>query len=118
AVEGLNEALLSKAAEAKVLRCSRIRVDTTVVPSNVSYPTDSSLVAKAAARIGATGRRIRAAGGAVRTKLRDRSRAGGRRAHDLNAKLRTRNAAAKEEGVAVGRGKNAELGGLAGAAAQ
>ena len=31
AVDGLNEALLAKAAEAKVLRCSRVRVDTTVV---------------------------------------------------------------------------------------
>ena len=74
AVEGLNEALLAKAAEAMVLRCSRVRVDTTVVGSNVSYPTDSALLAKAVNRIAATGRRIRAAGGAVRTKLRDRSR--------------------------------------------
>jgi transposase, IS5 family len=43
AVDGLNEALLAKAVEAKVLRCSRIRVDTTVVPSNVTYLTDSGL---------------------------------------------------------------------------
>jgi len=117
AVEGLNEALLAKAAEAKVLRCSRVRVDTTVVPSNVSYPTDSGLLAKAVNRIAATGRRIRAAGGAVRTKLRDRSRAAGRRAHDLNAKLRTRNAAAKEEVLEVVRRKNAELADLAETAA-
>jgi transposase, IS5 family len=117
AVEGLNEALLAKAAEAKVLRCSRMRVDTTVVPSNVSYPTDSGLLAKAVNRIAATGRRIRAAGGAVGTKLRDRSRAAGRRAHDLNAKLRTRSAAAKEEALAVVRRKNAELADLAEAAA-
>jgi IS5 family transposase len=41
AVEGLNEALLAKAAEAKLLRCTRVRVDTTVVPANVAYPTDS-----------------------------------------------------------------------------
>ena len=54
-VEGLNEALLGKAAEAKLLRCPRIRVDTTVVPSNVAYPTDSGLLAKALRRIAATG---------------------------------------------------------------
>ena len=59
AVEGLNEALLAKAAEAKLLRCTRVRVDTTVVPSNVAYPTDSGLLAKAVRRIAATGRRIR-----------------------------------------------------------
>jgi IS5 family transposase len=116
-VEGLNEALLAKAAEAKVLRCSRIRVDTTVVPSNVSYPTDSGLLAKAVNRIAATGRRIRAAGGAVRTKLPGRSRAAGRRAHDLNAKLRTRSAIAREEALELVRRKNGELADLAETAA-
>ena len=97
--------------------CTRIRVDTTVVPSNVAYPTDSGLLAKAVNRIAATGRRIQAAGGAVRTKVRDRSRAAGRRAHDLNAKLRTRNAAAKDEALEVVRRKNAELADLAETAA-
>src|SRR4051794_10641273 len=57
AVDGLNEALLAKAAEGKLLRCTRVRVDTTVVPSNVAYPTDSGLLAKAVRRIAATGRR-------------------------------------------------------------
>jgi IS5 family transposase len=118
AVEGLNEALLAKAADAKLLRCTRIRVDTTVVPANVAYPTDSGLLAKAVNRIGATGRRIQAAGGAVRTRLRDRSRAAGRRAHDLNARLRTRSAAARDEALAVVRRKNAELADLAETAAR
>ena len=35
AVDGLNEALLAKAVEAKVLRTSKIRVDTTVVPAMI-----------------------------------------------------------------------------------
>src|SRR6201997_3018459 len=35
AVEGLNEALLAKAAEAKVLRTNRVRADTTVVAAKV-----------------------------------------------------------------------------------
>ena len=117
AVEGLNETLLAKAAEAKLLRCTRVRVDTTVVPANVAYPTDSGLLAKAVRRIAATGRRIQAAGGATRTRVRDRSRAAGKRAHDLNAKLRTRNAAAKDEAMAVVRRKNAELADLAETAA-
>jgi transposase, IS5 family len=117
AVDGLNEALLAKAVEAKMLRCTRIRVDTTVVPSNVAYPTDSGLLAKAVNRIAATGRRIQAAGGAVRTKLRDRSRAAGRREHDLNAKLRTRSAAARDAALDVVRRRNAELADLAETAA-
>jgi IS5 family transposase len=117
AVEGLNEALLAKAAEAKLLRCTRVRVDTTVVPANVAYPTDSGLLAKAVRRIAMAGRRIQAAGGATRTRVRDRSRAAGKRAHDLNAKLRTRNAAAKDAAMAVVRRKNAELADLAETAA-
>jgi IS5 family transposase len=37
AVDGCNEALLAKAAEAKLLRTSRLRADTTVVPADVAY---------------------------------------------------------------------------------
>src|SRR6201993_693196 len=88
AVAGLNEALLAKGAEARLLRTARLRVDTTVVAANVSYPTDSGLLAKAVRRIAATGKRIQAAGGAVRTTLRDRSRAAGRRGHEIGGRLR------------------------------
>ena len=62
AVDGLNEALLAKAAEAKLLGTNRIRVDTTVVAANVAYPTDSGLLAKAVRRISGSrppvGRRV------------------------------------------------------------
>jgi len=97
AVQGLNEALLAKAAEAKVLRTSRVRADTTVVPANVCYPTDSGLLAKAIRRIAVSGRRIQSAGGAVRTTLRDRSRAGGKRAHGIAAKLRSRSQLGRDQ---------------------
>ncbi len=113
AVEGLNEALLAKAAEAKLLRTNRVRVDTTVVPSNVAYPTDSGLLAKAIARIAATTRRIQAAGGAVRTKVRNRSRAAGRRAHQIGFKLRSRSAAGRDEALAAVRRVTGELADLA-----
>src|SRR6201987_5393203 len=86
AVDGLNETLLAKAAEAKLLRTNRIRVDTTVVAANVAYPTDSGLLAKAIRAIAAAGRRIQAAGGARGTRVRDRSAAAGRRAHAIAAR--------------------------------
>jgi IS5 family transposase len=116
AVEGLNEALLAKAVEAKLLRTNRVRVDTTVVPSNVAYPTDSGLLAKAIGRIAATTRRIHAAGGAVRTTVRDRSRAAGRRAHQIGFKLRSRSAAGRDEALAAVRRVTGELTDLAQAA--
>ena len=117
AVEGLNEALLTKAADAKLLRTNRLRADTTVVPSNVSYPTDSGLLAKAIRRIAVTGRRIQAAGGATRTKVRDRSRAAGKRAHQIGAKLRMRTAAGKGEAQTAVHKLNGELADLAETAA-
>jgi IS5 family transposase len=49
AVDGLNEALLAKAASAKVLKTNKVRADTTVVEANVAYPTDSGLLAKGVA---------------------------------------------------------------------
>lgn len=117
AVDGLNEALLAKAAEAKLLRTNRIRADTTVVPANVAYPTDSGLLAKAVRRIAATGKRIQAAGGAVRTRVRDRSRAAGKRAHAVAAKLRWRAALGRDEVQAAVLRSTGELAELAESAA-
>ena len=57
AVAGLNEALLAKAATAKVLRTDKVRADTTVVEAAVAYPTDSGLLAKAMAGPTDRGRR-------------------------------------------------------------
>jgi len=113
AVDGCNEALLAKAAEAKLLRTNRLRADTTVVPADVAFPTDSGLLAKAIRRIAVTGRRIQAAGGATRTSVRDRSRAAGKRAHGIAAKLRMRSAQGKDEAHAVVKRITGELADLA-----
>ena len=90
AVAGLNEALLAKAAAAKLLRTDKVRADTTVVEADVAYPTDSGLVAKAIGTMARTVERIKAAGGATRTRSRDRRRSAGRRARSIAAKLRLR----------------------------
>jgi len=113
AVDGCNEALLAKAAEVKLLRTTRLRADTTVVPADVAYPTDSGLLAKAVRRIAAAGRRVQAAGGATRTQVRDRSRSAGRRAREIGAKLRLRAAQTRDEAQAVVRRITGELAGLA-----
>lgn len=117
AVAGCNEALLAKATEAKLLRTSKLRADTTVVPANVSYPTDSGLLAKAIGRMAAATKRIHAAGGATRTRVRDRSRAAGRRAHAIGAKLRSRSAAGRDEALASVLRTTGELADLAETAA-
>jgi IS5 family transposase len=64
-------------------------------------------------RIATTGRRIQAAGGATRTRLRDRSRSAGRRAHGIATKLRLRSAAGRDEAQATVRRITGELAELA-----
>jgi len=114
AVAGLNEALLARAAGQKLLRTARLRADTTVIPANVAYPTGSGLLARAVRRIAVTGRRIQAAGGAPRTRVRDRSRAAGRRAHAIAVRLSSRVREGRQAAVSRATG---ELAGLAEAAA-
>jgi IS5 family transposase len=86
-VEELNGELLSLAVERKVLRSRRLRVDTTVVESDSRYPTDSGLCAHAVSRLTRIGKRIQAAGLAVRTPLRDRRRSVGKRVRQISAAL-------------------------------
>jgi transposase, IS5 family len=62
-----------------------------VVEANVTYPTDSGLLARAIARIACLIIAIQNAGGATRTKVRDRRRAAGRRARSIAAHLKMRN---------------------------
>jgi transposase, IS5 family len=97
----LNEALLAKAADNKVLKTNRLRADTTVVPGDVEYPTDSGLMARGVIRLVALIGLLHGLGLATRTKMRDRSRSMRRRAHDIGAWLRRRTDAAKEEAMAI-----------------
>jgi IS5 family transposase len=117
-IEQLNEALLAKAAEATLLRVARVRADTTVVAANVQRPTDSGLLANA---IGAMNRqigRIKTAGAAPRTPWRDRTRAAGRRARQINSRLRLRQAQSREQTQAVVQRITGELADLAARAAR
>jgi transposase, IS5 family len=113
AVDGLNEALLAKAAAAKLLRTNRIRVDTTVVAADVGYPTDSGLLAKAVGSMARSVEGIKAAGGAVRTQVRDRRRSAGRRVRSIMSKLRLRGQQQRDEAQAVVQRITGELAGIA-----
>ena len=116
AVAGLNEALLAKAAAAKLLRTDKVRADTTVVEGNVGYPTDSGLLAKAVGAMARTVTRIKAAGGATRTAAQDRRRSAGRRARSIASKLRLRGEQRRDQAQAAVRRITGELAGIAEAA--
>jgi transposase, IS5 family len=109
AVNGLNEALLAKAVEAKVLKTNRVRADTTVVEANVAYPSDSSLLAKGVAKMAMAAKKLRAMGLATRTRLADKSRTVRSRARSIGANLRRRT----DDKLAEVKRINADLAGIA-----
>lgn len=113
AVAGLNEALLAWAAGRELLRTARVRADTTVIPANVAYPTDSGLLARAVGKLVRAARRVQAAGGAPGTVMTDRRRAAARRVREIASKLRTRGKLSREESTRVIRRVTGELAGLA-----
>src|SRR5205823_5408389 len=73
-IEQLHGRMVNLAREHKVIRGRRLRVDTTVVESNVHYPTDSGLLADGARVLTRTMKRVQKTVGGLKTKLRDRLR--------------------------------------------
>ena len=102
AVAGLNEALLAKAAAAKLLRTDKVRADTTVVEADGGLSD----------RFGSVGQGDRLDGphrGADQSRRRrdphrsrDRRRSAGRRARSIAAKLRLRGAQQRDAGPGRG----------------
>jgi IS5 family transposase len=113
AVAGLNEALWAKASAAKLLRTARVRADTTVIPANVAYPTDSGVLAGAVGKLVRVARRVQAAGGAPATAMTDRRRTAARRVREIASKLRTRSKLGREETTQAIARVTSELAGLA-----
>ncbi|MDQ0955642.1 IS5 family transposase [Streptomyces phaeochromogenes] len=89
-VEQLNTALLGKLVEDKLVRCRKLRIDTTVIEADIDHPTDADLLEHGVRKLGRLVRRIQAAGAARRTRFRDRSRSAGRRLKAISRTLRRR----------------------------
>jgi IS5 family transposase len=101
AVVGLNEALLAKANETKLIKLDRLRADTTVIPANVAHPSDAGLLAKGVVRLTRLTARLKELGVARRTRFRDRTRSISRRSHAIGTWLRRRSETAKDEVIAI-----------------
>jgi IS5 family transposase len=67
----LNGELIAAAVEEGLVDVSWLRADTTVVPADIKYPTDSGLLTKGIAKITTLVRRIQSAGAAGRTLFDD-----------------------------------------------
>ena len=74
ALKEVQERMVKIALEKGVMRGRRMRVDTTVVETNVHHPTDSTLLGDGVRVLTRMMKKITNIAGAVGTKLRDRSR--------------------------------------------
>jgi IS5 family transposase len=74
-VRDLHERLVALAREHGVVKGRKLRVDTTVVETNIHYPTDSNLLGDGARVLNRTMKRIEKRAGGLKKKIRDRMRA-------------------------------------------
>jgi IS5 family transposase len=70
----LHERIVELAHEHGVMRGGKMRVDTTVVETNIHYPTDSSLLGDGTRALTRTMKKIEAKSGGLKRKVRDRMR--------------------------------------------
>ena len=96
-LKGLVERLVALARQRRVVRGGRLRVDTTVVETNIHYPTDSTLLADGVRVLTRTLTRLRTAATAGVVRLRDRTRSVARRVFTITQLSRR----AKQEPVKI-----------------
>jgi transposase, IS5 family len=75
AVKALHDRVVQIAREHKVATGNKLRVDTTVVETNIHYPTDSTLLGDGVRVLTRVMKKISEVAGAAGTKFRDRTRA-------------------------------------------
>jgi IS5 family transposase len=75
AVKALHDRMVQIARENKATTGKKLRVDTTVVETNIHYPTDSTLLGDGMRVLTRVMKKISAVAGAVGTQFRDRTRA-------------------------------------------
>jgi len=96
-VAELTRALIVKATREKRFRPRAVRVDSTVIEADVRYPTDSGLASSGVRVLAREGRKLARLIGEKQARVRDRSRAMGRKLRTITRTIRRRSGEAKEE---------------------
>jgi IS5 family transposase len=96
-VAALHQRVVTIAHQEKVVAGRKMRVDTTVVETNIHYPTDSSLLGDGVRVLTRVMKRITVIAGEVGTTLRDRIRSVKYRLLEIGRASRTRGGQAKEK---------------------
>jgi IS5 family transposase len=96
-VAGLHQRLVAIARAEQVIAGRRMRVDTTVVETNIHYPTDSSLLGDGVRVLTRTMKTVTGIAGHVGATLRDRSRSVKRRLMEIGRIARSKGAQRQEK---------------------
>lgn len=96
-VKQIHERIVTLAQNKGVMEGRRMRVDTTVVETNIHYPTDSSLLGDGVRVLIRTMKKITKIAGETGAKLRDRSRSVKLRVLDIARAARSRAKQSKEK---------------------
>jgi IS5 family transposase len=96
-VEQIHRRMVELAVENQVVQGRKMRVDTTVVETNIHYPTDSSLLGDGDRVLTRLMKKVRAIVGAAGTKLRDRMRSVQRRVAEIARASRAKGDKFKEK---------------------
>ena len=96
-VETLHRRLIAIAQQQHVVEGRKMRVDTTVVETNIHYPTDSSLLGDGVRVLTRTMRQVTAIAGQVGATLRDRRRSVTRRLWEIGRIARSKGAQRQEK---------------------
>jgi len=97
AVASLHQRVVAIAQEARVVAGRKMRVDTTVVETNMHYPTDSSLLGDGVRVLTRLMKQVRAITGTAGTTLRDRTRSVKRRLLAIGRASRNKSDQGKEK---------------------
>jgi IS5 family transposase len=95
-IEQIHARLIAIACEKRIVRGRRMRVDTTVVETDIHYPTDSSLLGDGVRVLTRAMKRIAQIAGRTGTRLRDRTRAVGYQVRQIARASRSRVAQGQE----------------------
>src|SRR6516164_3682593 len=98
-VSELTRALIVQATREKRFRPRAVRIDSTVIEADVRYPTDAGLAWSGVYVLAREGRKLARLIGEKQRRVRDRSRAMGRKLRAIIRTVRRRSGEAKEEVV-------------------
>jgi len=96
-IEQVHRRIVELALKYKVIQGRRMRVDTTVVETNIHYPTDSSLLGDGTRVLTRLMKKVTVIAGAAGTKMRDRMRSVQRRVMEIGRAARIKGERGKDK---------------------